>query len=174
MALTVEDGSALADADSFAELTFIDAYLAARGKTTWAALSESVRELHARNACDYMEQVYGLQYIGTRYSKAQGRAWPRTGAYLYGELVLDDEIPILLQQVQAELAYRSSTLSGGLLPDIETGAGGVVKRTRSKVGPLEEEIEYTEGTSVAYPTFPAVTAMIAPLLKRGGAKRVFR
>lgn len=171
MALTVEDGTGLADADSFAELAFIDDYLELRGHTSWAALSESVRELHARKACDYMEQVYGQRFAGTRYSKDQGRAFPRTGLYLYGELVLDDEIPVLLQQVQAELAYRSSTTP--LLPDVTAGEG-IVSSISNTVGPLSESITYVQGSTNNAPVFSAVDAMIMPLLKRGGSRRAIR
>lgn len=64
MALTVEDGTIVAGADSYISAEDATAYHAARGNSAWAALTADAMDQHIRKATDYMGQVYGLRCSG--------------------------------------------------------------------------------------------------------------
>lgn len=170
MALIVEDGTGLADAESHASVADIEAYLEARGITAFSAIAtEEEKEQHARKATDYLEQMYGSSFKGSRAVEGQALSFPRTDVYLHGSLLGSDVVPTIIVAATAELAERSR--AGVLLPDVTADSGTVVE-TSSKVGPIEETIKYAEATSLKRPHFPAVQLMLRPLLKSGGGRAV--
>lgn len=80
MALIVEDGTGLPDAEAYASVAFCDDYFAARGNTAWAAMGTPTKEAALRLGCDYMEAVYAQQWAGRRTSATQALSWPRSCA----------------------------------------------------------------------------------------------
>lgn len=81
MALIVEDGTGLVDANTFAPLAEADAFLALRGVTAWAVATVAAREVALINASEYVSDAY--QWIGARSVEAQALAWPRTAISRY-------------------------------------------------------------------------------------------
>ena len=162
MALTAEDGTGVAGAESYAAVATIDAYWAARAHdplaTNWSGALDANKEGAAREATAFVDGTYGPFYKGSRRGRVQGLLWPRTDAY-------DDagyELPGLPQElVNAVCELAARALSGRLAAD--QAFGGQAKRTRRKVGPIETETEYPDG-SPSTTLYGSVSGLLAPIL----------
>jgi hypothetical protein len=78
MALIVEDGTGLANAESYVSVAAATTYHANVGNTAWAAItSDTTKEQLLRKATDYMVAQYRLQYAGCRRYSTQSLDWPR-------------------------------------------------------------------------------------------------
>jgi hypothetical protein len=159
MALTIEDGTGVADADSYATVAELDAFAAARGFSSLPA-TDADKEVLLRLAFDYVEAHRG-QFLGTKANLGNEFAqWPREDVCLDGEDLAATEIPRELKRAQMQLAVDANdeTLS-------PTGTGQAVIREKLDV----LETEYAEGGSIApQPIFAAANKFLAPLLKTGG------
>jgi hypothetical protein len=151
MALIVEDGTGLETADALVSLDWVETYLASLGDTTFAAATEAEQEAAIRQGTEYVGYAY--RFRGVRLVAGQALAFPRA-------LLADEDgravlgVPTKVKQATAKLALRA--LSGALAPDpTADDTGGTVVRKREKVGPLEEETQYSEPRGVqelrAYP-----------------------
>lgn len=76
MALTVEDGTGLADADAYAAIATVDAYATARALTAWTG-TDAVKEAAIREATVYLDTSYAWK--GAIEVETQALAWPREG-----------------------------------------------------------------------------------------------
>lgn len=76
MALTVEDGTGLADADAYASIATVDAYATARALTAWTG-TDAVKEAAIREATVYLDTSYAWK--GAIEVETQALAWPREG-----------------------------------------------------------------------------------------------
>lgn len=161
MALTVEDGSGVTGAESYISLADADTYLAARGFTAWASLSEGDKEAALRNATEYMEGRY--VWKGERVADGQALSWPRECVYAYGYLVASDEVPGKVSYACAKLALKAS--AGELLPD----AGAQVKQ--ETVGPIS--VTYADGARQAT-VYKDVDAMLSEYVEGMSRVRVTR
>jgi hypothetical protein len=169
MALIVEDGTGLTDAEAFAAVADADTYWAARGNADWAALTEAEKEQHLRLAADYMEVRWRLRWKGRRLTAEQALAWPRSGVCDEdGYEVAEDAVPARVAVANIEYADRSRLAS--LLPDpVVDDTGARVQRKFEKVGPIEEETEYAEGASVrVLRPYPKADRTLVGLLKPTG------
>jgi hypothetical protein len=160
MSIIAEDGTGIAGAETYASVTFVDAYFVARSHlaiaTTWAAVGTTTakKEGALREASTYLDAEFGARYRGTRAGRVQGLQWPRTGA-LDGEGYPLPALPLELQQAAAELAGRA--VSAPLADD--EARGGDIKRM--KAGSVE--IEYAQGARLGT-TYGIVSKMLVPLL----------
>jgi len=159
MALIVETGSIIADAESYCSVADATTYHAARGNTAWAALAtDALREAALRKATDYMTQAYRSRWQGARYTETQALDWPRQGVVRDSWAVGYDEVPTEVKYACAELALKAATAD--LSPDLTQGV------TREKVGQIEVEYDKSSPQRVRY---AAIDAMLAPYLKSGGS-----
>lgn len=119
MALVVEDGTGLADANSYVSETDFDAYCDDR------AISPTSGDVEAAlvRASASLDGAYRAQYPGYRTNtRVQGLEWPRTAAYDYeGNLIPEDEIPKEVTQATCELAVRELASPGSTAPDLDRG-----------------------------------------------------
>jgi hypothetical protein len=146
MALVVEDGTGIADAESYLSVADADSYHAAAGNAAWPASgSEPEKEQALRRATRYITGKYRGRWPGERVKgRAQGLDWPRIEAYDSEGLWIDDDIvPPEVENATAEAALREFQQPGSLTPDEVSTAQ--IKRTRDKLGPLETEVEYMAG-----------------------------
>lgn len=85
MTLTVEDGTGLADSDSYVSLADCAVYHESRGNMCWsdAQFTDVVREAALRRATFYIDPKYRDRFPGYQ-TKGRGQSleWPRTGAYV--------------------------------------------------------------------------------------------
>jgi len=155
MALIIETGAIVADANSFVTLEEIREYAEARGRTL--PVDDEDLEPFAHRAMDYIKSRRG-DFDGTRVSDTQPLPFPRTGMYIDNVLIADDFMPLELIELQCALTVE---LANGLdLFPVQTGQA--VKR--KKTGPLEKEFF---GPSLIV-SVPILDALIEPLLGSGG------
>ena len=174
MALIVEDGSIVSDANSYVTRAAIIAYAGARGVLL---ADDATTDEIAIKAVDYLE-LFRDKYIGTEVQPGvQALAWPRTGARIGKTVFPDDAIP--RQITAAQLALCLIAAEGvTLIPTTGagTGGGGGGALTREKIGPLE--FEYSTDAAAGegvLPIMPQVDALLAPLLSAwGGPTRTYR
>src|ERR1043166_3715052 len=90
MPLIVENGTGVANANSYASVEQADDRLSARGNTSWADLDETEQKIPALiQATDYLTLQYRLRWAGFKVRADQSLDWPR------------DQVP----QVDAPQAY---------------------------------------------------------------------
>lgn len=145
MALTKEDGTSVEDANTYNDISDLDAYFALTGRdvTVWSAASTAEKEAAAIIATQYLEGRFGSRYIGYKRDRPQGLEWPRGEAYdPNGWLFANNKVPREITDAHAELSFRE--FSGTLLADNVTGN---VKKTSDQVGPLKTSVEYQTGSA---------------------------
>lgn len=160
MTLIVEDGTGLSTAESFCSVATATTYHSKFGNAEWLDYSESEQEIHLRRATRYLEAKFRTRWQGTRVLLEQALSWPRYGVEDSDGIYVDsDEVPTLVANATAELALISA---GGetLNPTLDAGT---IKRERSKVGEIEEEIEYVGGKREVK-SFSFIDDMLQPLL----------
>lgn len=157
MALIVETGAGLPNADSFISVEDADAYFSARGITLWATLQVAEKEQALRRATDFMERRYGTQWAGQRMTLAQALSWPRVNVVYQGWTLPSDAVPAQVVKACAELAFRAA--GGELDPDL----GAQVKS--ETVGPISTT--YADGARQQV-KYQAIDAMLGALLTGGG------
>ena len=142
MALVIENGQGLSNAESYVDVDYVDAYFLKRGLTQWASLTN--REQLIIRAMDYIENNY--TYQGTKLVSTQALQFPRL---INGETVY----PIALKNAVCELALKSN--EEDLLADTD-------KTTiREKVGTLEVEYDPNQDNIKSY---NYVNKLLAPYL----------
>lgn len=168
MAFTVEDGTGVADANSFGAVADADAYFTERGVAAWTGV-QAVKEGALIRATDYIETRFGARFKGTKVDEDQSLSFPREDADEFDE----DEIPRNLKRATFEYALRA--LTAELAPDPVIDPSGVaVVTTRKKLGPMEKEFQVLgSGTPKLLRAYPAADMLLAPLLVPGG-NRVIR
>lgn len=167
--LIVEDGTGLADADSYCSREFADAFLAARGLTLWAGMLEDERDQALRRATEHMLRVYRRRWLGYRATTTQALDWPRVDVPMADAAVVDGvvpeypegTVPAVVQQACAALAFKAAF--GDLAPD---DGGQRVKR--ETIGPITTEYEFV------VKKLPAIDGLLAPLLGTPSAIRIVR
>lgn len=169
MAFIVEDGTGLAEANSYASEAEFEAYCEANGLTFTGDVETALVRATA-----WIDARYGARYPGTRkLGRAQGLGWPRSYACdAAGEEIPDDEVPVEIRRAAAAAALRELASPGSLAPDV--AGGGTVKRTRKKLGSMETETEYADGAA-SRPKFPEIDGLLAGLIgARGATVRLVR
>jgi hypothetical protein len=159
MALTIEDGSGVAGANSYATVAEARAYALARGLSLPAGDSDVEKALVL--ACDKIETY---KFKGRKTDEANALEWPRAGVYVGSSEIefANDEIPDRLKSAQCQFAAESAA-GTNLQP---TGTGREVIRT--KVDVLETEYA-PRGSGSVTPQFNKAEALLAALLASGGA-----
>ena len=164
MALTLEDGTGIANADSYVASATIDTYAAGSPIGQWwlALATQLLKDDCARQAARYLDSVYASpnRLTGRRQYPTQGLAWPR--AYCFDR----DSVPVNQNYIpppwvtaQIELALRAAQYGSTLTPDL-TRIGGFARR--EQVGSVS--IEFMPGAP-AQRQYPYVEQVLAPILQ---------
>lgn len=165
MALIVEDGTGLQDANSYATMEFADQYNDEYGNEEWAAATIDEREEALRIGTRDLDLIYGLRWKGRRKTQYQALDWPRTGVYDADNYYVDENsVPLDIQRAAIELGLRH--IQGlDIIPDIP-GTGTGIKKKRVKAGPVEDETEYFGPATPAEVTlFPAVDSYVSQYIE---------
>lgn len=163
MALIVEDGTGKSDAQTYASAEFVIAYADARGVT----VASDDAEMLILQAMDYVES-FRSRFKGQRNTRTQALSWPRTGAVVDGFEIPSNEIPNELK----------SAVSAAVI-EIVNGAELMPAKTDYAVRMEKVDVisvEYASGgggqgstaNEPITPSFPAVDAVLNPLLRGGG------
>lgn len=160
--IIVEDGSGVANANSYVSVANARVYAEARG-VTFPVSNDEVATFLIR-ATDYLE-AQECEYQGERTSSDQALSWPRTGVVLNCDDVPPNVIPKSLISAQVQLAMA---VFAGF--DLQPNVSPADYVTREKVGPIETE--YADPTKVGMtPTFGAANALLAPLFGKCASDR---
>lgn len=173
MALTIEDGTIVAGAESYVSAADATTYHGNRGNTAWTG-TDAVKEAALRKAAQYLDGHYRNRFKGQPvYPTTQPMAWPRAGVRLlngpqeyygavpsfydveYSGYLAITTIPQRLKDAQCELALIA--LSADLAPSVSAGI------KREKIDVLETE--YFAGAPVGTTIYTAVNNLLADLLK---------
>lgn len=172
MALIVEDGSIVPNANSFNSLAELRAYATSRGVTL--PVDDTAAEVIAIRAMDYI-RYYRTRYIGELVEPGvQTLPFPRKNAYLQGQKtpLPDDIIWPDIKEAQAALAVEIQN-GVNILPSSSASSSAVI---REKVDVIETE--YSEAIMLAtmgqLPTMPYVTSLLAPYLSQAFGQLITR
>lgn len=142
MALTVEDGTGVTDADSFMSLADFREF--ADGANFDIPDDDIAAEGWLRRAAFAMGP---MGWLGRPTSATQALAWPRTGVVLRnGEVVAEDYIPRAIVYGQAMLALEMYAAS---LTAAQDGGGAAVTEVSVKVDVIEQTKKFALGTKNA-------------------------
>lgn len=170
MALIVEDGTGVADANSYVSLDDCADYCTEQGLTFPASPSLPAEQAIVR-ATRSLDAQYESKYPGTRtFGRDQSLGWPRhdidnssTGDLVTdteGNTIEDEEIPIEIVRATCELAARELTEAQSTMPDLDRSI------LSEKAGP----VSITFAANAREQTvFPVVDGILAPLIGGGGA-----
>lgn len=171
MALIAEDGSIVADANSYNTRAELITYAAARGVTL---ADDDTTDVLGIKAMDYLA-LYDTAWKGELVEAGvQMLAWPRMYAYIGSSTTAFplDEIPAQLKRAQAELVVQAKS-GVNLLPTL-SGDTAFVKKEKVDV----IETEYSEAVAIKLmgllPDMPLVDALLQPLFATVGRLRTVR
>jgi hypothetical protein len=150
MPVIVEDGTIVANANSYASEAELATYASDRGIT----IAGTDTQLLIR-AMDYIEQQ---NFQGFKSTKDQALQWPRYGVWIDGYDIASDVIPVLLKEAQMEAAIA---VDGGNDPMANVGR----ETKKEKLGDLE--VEYMDGARNDEYNM-ALETKLTKLLKRNG------
>lgn len=149
-----EDGSGVADANSYATLPEAQDYHQARGNDAWGEASPAQQSAALIRATDYIETTY--RAVGDPVSLSQGLQWPKLG---------DWGVPGAIKRATYLLALEA--LSGPLQGRVERG---IRSKTDAMEGLGSNSVTYDDAPDDA---FPHVTAMLAGIASLRSASSVW-
>lgn len=166
MTLVVEDGSIVANANSYVSLDEANAYHASRGDAGWTG-TDAVKEAAILRAMGWLESQpwVGRPYQGpVGASDGQRLQWPRVDVTLSGHAWPWDEVHPGVQSALCEAALVELTDPGALSESFVPGV------KREKLGAIETEYF----TSAAGNAYPALAHPLRGLLRSGGSVELVR
>lgn len=151
MAVIVEDGSIVANANSYVSVANADAYFSARNNTTWTAYSTAVKEAALLYACQWLNARY--EWPGVISDVTQTLSWPRDGAEdSEGRDIDPDEVPGCIVDAQCEAA-AAHALEG--LNEVLARGGAISSVTVDVIS-----VAFS-ASAVAGRTFPYIDSLVA-------------
>ena len=107
MALIVEDGTGLANSESYASVLEFQTYHANIGNDVTELSEETIEQL-LRRATQYMVAVYRSRWQGRRTLSTQALDFPRYDVVVEGYSVLSNIVPLEVKNACCELALKAS------------------------------------------------------------------
>jgi len=160
MALIIEDGSIVANADSYVTVAEFRAYATKRGVTTLPVDDADCEPLLIR-AMDYLATLED-RFKGCRVSADQMLSWPRKNVYIFGNLYPYTSIPPQLKAGQCILAMAAMTIE--LQPTVDPSNANI---KRDKTGPLETEFFGPGDGAYSQPIITAAETAMAAIMQGG-------
>tara|TARA_R100000152_G_C6759123_1_gene183035 strand:- start:960 stop:1472 length:513 start_codon:yes stop_codon:yes gene_type:complete len=166
MALVVEDGTGLENANGYISVADADTYHTDHSaSSTWSSASTANKEKAIRLASQYLDAAYGRRWVGTRWSLDQALNWPRSyvvmyDIYVHSTAVLPDE----LKHATAEMALRQLS-DGDLMPDITNPYN--ISEEEVQAGSVSSRTKYAGGGKSQIKRYRLVDNILRPLLRSG-------
>jgi hypothetical protein len=155
MSLIVEDGTGLANAESYVSVAAATTYHANFGNAAWLDLDPATQEIYLRKATRDLDVLFGRTYLSTMLTTTQALLWPRVG-YTTCDGVYVTGVPVALANVVAELALLNAT-TDVLGP---TDGTGNLSFNLEKVGDLEVRQQFFAPTSSMAPKMRRINLMM--------------
>lgn len=158
-AFTVEDGTGLADANSYCSLAFADSYHDAQGNpSAWLSAAPVTKRDALRRAAESLDLRYGHRWTGIRQSSEQGLDWPRLMVTdSAGNDVEDDVVPNRVKQAAAVAALQ--LLQGDELVPVSLTTADISSESKTLPGGIGKSVTYMGGKS-ATPVFRKLDRML--------------
>ena len=156
MAFTVETGDGLADANSYVAVADADSYHVLRNNTTWASLTNTVKQAALVYATAYVDANFS--WPGRIVRDEQALSWPRNDARDDEERLLTG-LPRKLTDAVCELALIHASTEA---VNTTYERGGAVKK--ESVGPVS--VEYFDGGPGGV-TYPFLVDMLSAITLGG-------
>ena len=154
MTLIVEDGTGLADAESYVTIAEFKAYHNARGNDI-ESLENAIIEQLLRKATDYMIAAYRQRWAGSRVNATQSLDFPRynvpTNDVYYSYYLPNDTVPNEVKNACAELALKA--IAGDLMADLTQGV------VREKADVIEVEYDKFSPVQTRYSQIDAMLSV---------------
>ena len=167
MALTVEDGTGLSNADSYLSEADADAYHTAHDDpSAWSGASSADKENALRLATQYLDVLYGARWHGYRINSTMSLDWPRNSVVgRDGYTYLSTAVPQEVKDATAILALK--VVNGDtLIPDVTAGANVMVESV--SVGPISTSKTFS-GEKTAGKQYSMVDLLLADLVAPSGS-----
>lgn len=140
----VEDGTAKADATSYATIAFFKQYFENQGYP-FGTISDSDFEVWGNKSTKTLEGLYMTVWSGARATKEQALSWPRIGAVYIDDCPIDDDVvPIEVQNATAEMVFVLS--EGGTIQPIIDTTGDIIATSVAVEDGVSEAIKYSENS----------------------------
>jgi len=163
MPLTVEDGTVVANANSFISLA--DARLMATDMGLVIDADDTIAETQLRQSYYQLVKSYQNRLQGNIVDPTQTGIFPRRNVYAHGYLVASNSIPIDVQR--AQITYGDSINKGA---DFNKTADDQELKGFNVQGVYSED--YKDGSNArTTPLVPAVSQWLNPYLKSSGLHR---
>jgi hypothetical protein len=169
MTLVVEDGTIVADANSFVTVAEVDARaaeLATAEAAAWIAESDTTKKENAIIVgTEWFGDTLYTRWRGARTSEEQTLDYPREGVVTPdGRAIASDQIPAELKRANCDISIESLS-DPTLTPDVPAKQVGVTQMRRKSSSGAEEEYHYEGGTTVAGTSYRKIVRGLRPLLK---------
>lgn len=164
MALVVEDGTGLSNAESLVSVTECDTFWTAFDASKWQG-GTTLKEAALRRATAYLSNSFDWDGIKSKLRK-QALAWPRIGcADREQQPILGTEIPVEVKTAVYHLAALELETPNALNPTVTLS-----EKTKSeKVGTIAVEYANIDtGVNAYTPIISMVGDLISPFLRTNG------
>mgnify|MGYP001090393992 CR=1 FL=1 len=159
--LIVEDGSIVADANSYIDYDYAESYHSLRGNSAWAIGDPTEKQYAIIRATEAIDNLYSQKWPGTPTEYGtQELKWPRKNVVINNVPIEDDVILAAIKKAVAEAALRELATPGSMTPDLDRG--GDIKRVKADT----VEVEYSDSAS-ATTTFTLIDVLLDDIT--GGA-----
>lgn len=158
MALIVEDGSGLANAEAYASVAFADDYCDKRGIAIWATYTTTQKEARLRNGAEYIDNEFRGRFIGVKRTDTQARQFPRFQLEDEdGRYVSHESVPTPVAQANVEAALRDDL-------HLVIEKPGSITAEAKEIGPLKKSTSYGGSGRSQTPYYPKIRKLLAIFL----------
>lgn len=167
--LIVEDGTGVADANTYLTAEYVSEYAETIGSAVWDD-NESKQAVALIQATRFIDMKYRGSLQGTIMRSTQGLLWPRSSFVdTNGKDIVAGSLPKALKDAVAHAAIMY--LENGTL-DLNANSGNNIKSSSVKVGggAVEESVTYFAPSETN--VFSVIDGYMAPLLSAASRSRL--
>lgn len=167
MDFVVEDGTGLANSNSYVSVADAIKYHDSMGNAAWAEAGESEQMIALIRASTYLDGRYASSWPGTRLLSTQRMDWPREDAYDIDDfdLLL---VPLAVQEATCEAALIELASLGALSEPLEN-AGQVISERLEGVVTVQYANMLQAGTS-----YPAIGRKLRRIVSSSAMREVLK
>ena len=149
--LTIEDGTGLANANSYVNVAYADAHFLLRGNEAWADLDLAAKEIALIKATEYIDIRFANRLQSPPLKEGQALQFPKR-FFLTPSFTRITGVPEVWKKAVCEYAIIASAQE--LFTASQSGAKEI-KLKETKIGPITTKIEYADvpnaGEYTSYP-----------------------